>query len=85
MKVDQNTIKERTFNEAFFIINNNATIRETSKYSGVSKSTTHLDLTVRLEEYSPSLAKEVRKILDINDSEKHTRGGKALRRKYTAR
>ncbi|NMB43041.1 MAG: hypothetical protein GX995_02785 [Clostridiales bacterium] len=31
---------------------------------------------------SPSLAKEVRKVLDINKKERHIRGGLATREKY---
>lgn len=60
----QQAIKERTLEEALFITKNKATIRQTAANSDVSKSTTHTDLTVRLPNYSPLLAKKVRKILN---------------------
>ena len=46
---------------------------------GVSKSTVHKDLTERLENIDSSLAIEVRKILDLNKSERHIRGGMATK------
>ncbi len=35
-------IEERAVNVAHFIINNNATVRETAKKFGISKSTIHI-------------------------------------------
>lgn len=81
----QQAIEERTLEEALFIIDNKATVRETAANSKVSKSTTHKDLTVRLKKYSPLLAEKVRKILDINYSEKHIRGGMATKKKFVVR
>ena len=54
----QQAIKERTLEEALFIINNKATVRKAAANSNVSKSTTHKDVTVRLKNYSPLLAKK---------------------------
>jgi putative DeoR family transcriptional regulator (stage III sporulation protein D) len=48
----------------------------------VSKSTVHKDLTSRLVQVNPGLAAEARKILDVNKSERHIRGGMATREKY---
>ena len=42
---------------------------------GVSKSTIHKDVTDRLLQINPSLAAEARKVLDVNKSERHIRGG----------
>lgn len=42
----------------------------------------HKDITDRLLEINPSLAADARKILDINKSERHIRGGLATREKY---
>lgn len=61
---------------------NNATVRQTAKKIGISKSTVHQDVTERLLKINPSLAKETRKILDVNKSERHIRGGLATRKKY---
>ena len=40
------------------------------------------DVTDRLLQINPSLAAEARKILDVNKSERHIRGGLATREKY---
>ena len=45
-------------------------------------TTVHKDVTERLEEINPALAKEVRKILDENKAERHIRGGMATKLKY---
>lgn len=42
----------------------------------------HKDVTERLIQINPSLASEARKILDLNKSERHIRGGLATRKKY---
>lgn len=75
-------IEERAINIANYIIENNATVRQTAKQFGISKSTVHKDVTDRLMQINPSLAKEARKVLDINKSERHIRGGLATREKY---
>ena len=75
-------IEERAMNIAVFIIENNATVRQTAKQFGISKSTVHKDVTERLMQINPSLAKEARKVLDVNKSERHIRGGEATKRKY---
>ncbi|MDE7020093.1 MAG: sporulation transcriptional regulator SpoIIID, partial [Lachnospiraceae bacterium] len=49
---------------------------------GISKSTVHKDVTDRLMQINPALASEARKVLDINKSERHIRGGLATREKY---
>ena len=45
-------------------------------------TTTHKDVTERLIQINPSLAQEARKVLDMNKSERHIRGGMATREKY---
>lgn len=75
-------IEERAVEIAKFIIQNNATVRQTAKQFGISKSTVHKDVTERLMQINPSLAKEARKVLDVNKSERHIRGGLATREKY---
>ena len=40
------------------------------------------DVTERLLQINPSLAREARKVLDTNKSERHIRGGMATREKY---
>lgn len=75
-------IEERAINIANYIIGQNATVRQTAKKFGISKSTVHKDVTERLIQINPSLAKEARKVLDVNKSERHIRGGLATREKY---
>ena len=48
----------------------------------MSKSTIHKDVTERLEEINPTLAKEVKMVLEKNKSERHIRGGMATKLKY---
>ena len=78
-------IEERAVEVANYIIENNATVRETAKKFGISKSTVHKDVTDRLEHINPSLAARARVVLDINKSERHIRGGLATREKYQHR
>lgn len=75
-------IEERAIEVAQYIIENNVTVREAAKKFGISKSTIHKDVAERLIQINPSLAKEVRKVLDVNKSERHIRGGMATREKY---
>ena len=67
---------------AKYILEKNTTVRQTAKTFGVSKSTIHKGVTERLKEINPSLAKEVKNVLDKNKSERHIRGGLATKLKY---
>ena len=75
-------IEERAVEIAHYIIEHKATVRQTAKAFGVSKSTIHKDVTERLLKINPSLAAQARTVLDINKSERHIRGGLATREKY---
>ncbi|MDE7313534.1 MAG: sporulation transcriptional regulator SpoIIID [Eubacterium sp.] len=75
-------IEERAVEIANYIIQYNATVRQAAKKYGISKSTVHKDCTERLEQVNPTLAAEVRKVLDVNKSERHIRGGLATKEKY---
>ena len=75
-------IEERAIDIANYIIGYNATVRQTAKQFGISKSTVHKDVTERLSQINPALAREARKVLDVNKSERHIRGGLATREKY---
>ena len=74
-------IEERAISIANYIIDNNATVRQTAKEFGISKSTVHKDVTDRLMQVNPTLAKQARKVLDVNKQERHIRGGLATREK----
>ena len=75
-------IEERALAVAGYIIESNATVRQAARQFGISKSTVHKDITERLMQVNPALAKEARKVLDINKSERHIRGGMATKEKY---
>ena len=75
-------IEDRAVEIAKYIIDNNATVRQTAKQFGISKSTVHKDVTERLSQVNPTLEREARKVLDVNKSERHIRGGLATREKY---
>ena len=78
-------VEERAVELGEYIIENKATVRKAAKKFGVSKSTVHKDVTERLETINKTLARQARKVLDINKSERHIRGGLATKEKYLHR
>jgi len=76
------TIEERACKLAVYIIENNATVRAAAKQFGISKSTVHKDLSLRLPACNKRLFTQVRKVLDINKAQRHIRGGQATKNKY---
>ena len=77
------SIDERAIELAHYIIDSKDTVRGAAKKFGISKSTVHKDVSERLKKINPSLAKEVRAILDENKAERHIRGGMATKLKYS--
>ncbi len=75
-------IRERVIEIAHYIYETKATVRQTAKIYGVSKSTVHKDVTERLMKVDPELADRVKKVLEFNKAERHIRGGEATRKKY---
>ena len=75
-------IEQRAIEIASYIIENNATVRQAAKAFGISKSTVHKAISERMLMINPTIAKDVRKVLDVNKSERHIRGGLATREKY---
>ena len=74
--------EERAVLLAEYIIENNATVRCAAKAFGISKSTVHKDVTQRLKAVSIPLYENCRRVLQINKSQRHIRGGLATREKY---
>lgn len=72
----------RVEEEAGYIIRTGATVRDCAGKMGVSKTTVHKDMRVRLKHISRGLYEEVGEILDKNRAERHLRGGMATREKY---
>ncbi|MCG8515277.1 MAG: sporulation transcriptional regulator SpoIIID [Halanaerobiales bacterium] len=75
-------IRERVIEVAHYIYETKATVRQTAKIYGVSKSTIHKDVTERLLRIEAELAERVKQILEFNKAERHIRGGEATRKKY---
>lgn len=75
-------IKNRIIKEALYIIDNNATVRETAKSFNISKSTVHKDITERLEKINKNLFEKIKKIMDNHLKTRHLRGGEITKKKY---
>ncbi|MBX6377257.1 MAG: sporulation transcriptional regulator SpoIIID [Clostridia bacterium] len=75
-------IWRRVLEVSRYITRTKATVRDTAKVFGVSKSTVHKDVTERLPKLNKELAEKVKKVLEHNKAERHLRGGEATRRKY---
>ncbi len=67
---------------AEYVIETGDTVRGCAAHHGISKSTVHKDLAVKLRYTNAVLYSQVKKILELNKAERHIRGGEATRRKY---
>ncbi len=65
-----------------YVAESGATVRQAAAVFGISKSTRHKDLTVRLRYENPSLYIQAARVLEKNKNERHIRGGMATREKY---
>lgn len=74
--------EERAISLAQYIIENNATVRQTAKKFNISKSTVHKDVSERLKTINEGLFNNVKMVLEQNKSERHIRGGLATKCKY---
>jgi putative DeoR family transcriptional regulator (stage III sporulation protein D) len=75
--------EERAVELALYICETGATVRQAARRYGISKSTVHKDVTVRLKPINPALWQQTRQVLAQNKEERHLRGGEATRLKYT--
>ena len=82
-KLFTDTGVERAVAIGRYVAETGATVRRAAKVFGISKSTAHKDLTVRLKNESPSLYIRVAQVLSKNKSERHIRGGMATKEKYS--
>ncbi len=76
--------EDRIKEEAGYIIEHRATVREAAHALHIGKSTLHKDVTERLRYIHPIMFRQVREILNVNKAERHIRGGKATHDKYAA-
>ena len=75
-------IEKRVMAAAEYIAETGATVRQTARMLGVSKSTVHKDMETRLKQLSEPLFQEVTAVFAKNKAERHLRGGEATRKKY---
>ena len=75
-------IYNRALEEADYVIVNNATVRQTAKEFGMSKSCVYRDLSELLPQYNLKMSAEVISVFQINKALRHIRGGQATKRKY---
>ncbi len=75
-------IEQRVLKCAEYIVETGCTVRACSAHFSISKSTVHKDVTERLQHLDADLFEEVRRVLNLNLSERHIRGGLATRDKY---
>ena len=73
---------DRTLKLAFYILENQTTIRSTAKVFGIPKSTVHHDLSTKLKYINYPLYKQVKKLLQENFNIKHIHGGESTKLKY---
>ena len=65
-----------------YLITYGSTVRDAASHFGISKSTVHKDVGMRLEKINKCLYIRVKSVLETNKSERHIRGGMATKNKY---
>lgn len=75
-------MEQRAEQFAWYIIENEATVRATAEKFNCSKSTVFSYVTRVLYEVNSLLAQEVKKVLAKNKRERHLRGGMATKQRY---
>jgi len=78
----QDHIEKRARKNAAYIAETGCTVRTCAAQLGYSKSTVHKDVTERIALIDKKLYISVKRVLDLNLSERHLRGGNATRQKY---
>ena len=75
-------IEQRVIKCAEYIVETGCTVRACSAHFCISKSTVHKDVSERLKYVDEELYEKTKKVLAVNLSERHVRGGEATREKY---
>ena len=81
---DRKNARSRAEEIGKYVSETGATVRAAAAKFGVSKSTVHKDLTVKLKMQNKPLFEQVSAVLRLNKEERHMRGGDATRLKYLA-
>lgn len=74
--------EERAVVLAEYIVEHEATVRQTARVFHISKSTVHKDVAERLRNISPGLYAQAQAVLQQNKAQRHIRGGLATKEKY---
>ena len=75
-------VQRRVLQAAEYMLETGATVRACAARMGVSKTTIHKDVRIRLPKINSELGRDVDRVLLKNLRERHLRGGEATRRKY---
>ena len=78
-------IENRVLAVCRYIIDNKATVRKAAEEFRISKSSVHKDVSERIRELNPMMARQVKRVLEENMAQRHIRGGEATKRKYAQR
>ena len=75
-------VKERVYEEAYYILKTKKTLRELAKIFNLSKSTIHKDLKDRLKLLDITLYNRVQSIFQKHIQTRHLKGGASTKKKY---
>ena len=75
-------MEDRAERLAQYIIENRTTVRAAAQKFGISKPTVHKDISERLPQFNRALYLQVKEVLEVNNAQRHIRGGIATRKKY---
>lgn len=76
------SIEQRIKALGSYIVENEATVRQTAKAFNCSKALVYNQVTVNLKKYDYALYLDVKNVLAKNKSVRHIRGGMANKRRY---
>ncbi len=79
------TIARRVLTVARYMLDNRATVRQAAGIYGLSKSSVHKDMVLRLPQLDARLGREMAALLKYNKAVRHLRGGEATRQRYLHR
>ncbi len=80
--MDDLSLEYRITAEAQYIIETQATVRQTAVKFGISKSAVHKDVSYKLKYIDERLYAECKLVLEKNLKERHLRGGNATKKKF---
>lgn len=78
----QDYIRKRAVRIGLHIVTTSDTVRQAADVFGISKTTIHKDISVRLPKIHKNLSITVNNILSQHKAERHINGGEATRQKY---